>query len=281
MTLKSAHKGKKCMTAAIETKDLTKFFKPHFRLKNLLKPEKGERVAALDRVTFSVEEGEIFALLGPNGAGKTTLVKTLAALILPNAGGARVLGFDIVREAAKVRPLISAAFGEEHSFYGRLTGRQNLEFFAALHNFSRKKTRQAIDAAQSALEIEDLDKPYLHYSTGTRQRLALARSFLTGARLILMDEPTRSLDPIAASKLRTILKDKMAKEGRTVFFTTHNTKEAEELSDRIAILDRGRLKACGTLAEIGNQLEVFSGSLEEMIREAAGQGEENGDGSIF
>ncbi|MBI4124819.1 MAG: ABC transporter ATP-binding protein [Deltaproteobacteria bacterium] len=238
------------MGYAIETNQLTKIFRKGRGLWSLFNNGRwdGKGTRALDGVDLQVEEGEIFALLGPNGAGKTTLIKILCSLVLPDGGEARIFGHDVVREPKKVKPAISLTVGEERSFYWRLTGRQNLEFFAALYNLSKKEARRKIGEAAAALGIEDLDKRYQEYSTGNRHRLALARGFLNGARLIFMDEPTRSLDPNASLALRDLIRRQVREgSGKTFFFTTHQTGEAEALADRIAILDQGKLRACGTL----------------------------------
>lgn len=235
------------MVLAVETKKLTKFFGRSATL-------------ALDGVDLEVPAGEVFALLGPNGAGKTTLIKILCSLILPDGGEASVYGLDVVKNPAEVRSLLSFVVGEERSFYWRLTGRQNLEFFATLYNLPRKAARQRIEEAASILGLEDLEKRYQEYSTGMKQRLALARSLLHDAKLIFMDEPTRSLDPNASLKLREFIRKK------TVFFTTHQIQEAQSLADRIAILDKGKIKACGTLKELQCRFGLPDVSLEKIFQ---------------
>ena len=240
------------MVLAVETKKLTKFFGRSATL-------------ALDEVDLEVPAGEVFALLGPNGAGKTTLIKILCSLILPDGGEASVYGLDVVKNPAEVRSLLSLVVGEERSFYWRLTGRQNLEFFAALYNLPRKTARQRIEEAAFTLGLEDLEKRYQEYSTGMKQRLALARSLLHDAKLIFMDEPTRSLDPNAAAKLRELMRK------RTVFFTTHQIQEAQSLADRIAILDKGKIKACGTLKELQCQFGLTKASLEQIFQKVTSE----------
>lgn len=239
---------------AIETKGVTKVFK------------RG-KIRALDGVDLKVGEGEIFALLGPNGAGKTTLIKILATLLLPTSGEARICGWDAAKKPRQVKKLISLMAGDERSFYWRLTGRQNLNFFAALYNLFGKEARQKIEEAAALFGLEALDRRYQEYSTGTKHRLALARSFLNGAKIIFMDEPTRSLDPNAAFQLRELVKKKV-RDGvlKTVFFTTHQTEEAQGLADRMAILEKGKIKACGSLGELRSQAGLPSASLAEIFR---------------
>lgn len=220
---------------------------------------------ALKAVDLSVAEGEVFALLGPNGAGKTSLVKILCSLVLPNGGRARVAGYDVVMKQEHSRRCLSLVLGEERSFYWRLTGRENLEFFGALYGLSQEVTAARIVLAADTLGLNRLDVRYQEYSTGTKQRLALARSFLNDSRVVFMDEPTRSLDPEAAGLLRRAIKDFASRDGRTVFFTTHNTLEAEALADRIGILVGGRLKACGTLEELREAAGLPGASLEDIF----------------
>ena len=224
-----------------------------------------KRTLALDEVDLRVAPGEIFALLGPNGAGKTTLIKVLAGLVVADAGEASIFGHDIRRDFKKAHALMSLVLGEERSFYWRLTGRQNLEFFAALYNLSGRDARTRIARAATVVALPDLDQRYQEYSTGNKFRLALARSFLNDARLLFMDEPTRSLDPSAAGNLRSLVRDLSRREGKTVFFTTHDTREAEEIADRIAILGEGRIKGVGTLSEIRAQASAPSASLAEIF----------------
>ncbi|MDO8527128.1 MAG: ABC transporter ATP-binding protein [Deltaproteobacteria bacterium] len=238
----------------IETKGLGKIFGP-------------ARRSVLKDIHLNIRQGEIFALLGVNGAGKTTLIKILSSLILPDEGEVRVFGENILRYPHRIKPLISLVVGEERSFYWRLTGRQNLEFFAALYNLPRKEARRRIEKAAVLLGIENLDNRYQEYSTGMKHRLALVRSLLSEARLILMDEPTRSLDPNAAFKLREIIRnDFSGGTQRTVFFTTHQLQEAEALADRIAILDKGKIKVCGTMKELQDNCSRPGASLEKIFQ---------------
>lgn len=256
------------MALAIETRRLTKIFKKGRGFFDLFgkRRKNGRHVAALDGVDLTVGEGEIFALLGPNGAGKTTLIRLLSTLILPNGGEAKVLGLDTVKQAKKIRKGISLVLGEEGGFYNRLTGRQNLEFFATLYNLSKKAAALKIEEAAGQLEIEDLEKRYQEYSTGMKHRLGLARSFLSDAGLVFLDEPTRSLDPSAAAKFRELIRLRSGQNGpRTVFFTTHNTAEAEGLADRIAILDRGKVRGCGSLEELRRLAGAPNASLEKIF----------------
>ena len=216
-------------------------------------------------MNLSIAPGEIFALLGPNGAGKTTLIKVLAGLVVADAGNARIFGVDVRRDFRASRAMISLVLGDERSFYWRLTGRQNLEFYAALYDLSNAAARRRIEVAARMVGLDDLDRRYQEYSTGNKVRLALARSLLHDAGVLFMDEPTRSLDPVAAAALRTLVCGLVRSEGKTVFLTTHDTQEAEAISDRIAILDRGRIKAMGTLADLRRQAGAPGASLFDLF----------------
>ncbi len=212
---------------------------------------KKREVRALDSVTLKIEKGEIFALLGPNGAGKTTLIKILCSLILPDKGDIKISGYDLKTQEELAKSKIGLVVGEERSLYWRLTGRQNLEFFGALYNLNEKQIKERIDGINNTLEIDDLDKPFENYSTGMKQRVALARCLISEPEVIFMDEPTRSLDPASANKFRTFIKERLVKKlGKTVFFATHQTDEASELADRIAIISQGKIKACGKIKDI-------------------------------
>lgn len=237
--------------AAVETDKLTKIFK----LKNSF-------VRALDEVSLKIFPNEIFVLLGKNGSGKTTLIKTLCTLLIPDSGTARIFGKDTVLEARAIHPLISLALGEERGFYWRLTGRQNLEFFSALYDIPQEQTALKIKEAAAMLEIDDLDLRYDQYSMGMKHRLALARCFLTDARIIFMDEPTRSLDPSAKKSLQNLIKETAAKTGKTFFLTTHDLREAEFLAGRTAVLDKGKILFQGTLDELKRRTP---GSMEEIF----------------
>lgn len=238
---------------AVETDRLTKIFKV-----------KNSSIRALDQVSLRIFPNEIFVLLGKNGSGKTTLIKTLCTLLIPDSGSARIFGKDTVHDTSAVRPFIALALGEERGFYWRLTGRQNLDFFAALYNVPKEKTAPKIREAAAMLQINNLDLRYDQYSMGMKHRLALARCFLTDAQIIFMDEPTRSLDPAAKKSLQNLIKESAAKTGKTFFLTTHDLREAELLAGRAAVLDHGKVVFQGTLDELKPQ--SLSGSIEDSFQ---------------
>jgi len=209
-------------------------------------------ITPVDGVDLLVRKGEVFGILGPNGAGKTTLIKILCTLILPTGGTARINGFDLEKESGKVREAIGLVTTDERSFYWRLTGRQNLEFFASLHNFYSNDAREMVDDLLGVVDLRyAADERFLNYSAGMKQKMAIARGLLNDPAVLFMDEPTRSLDPGAAQNLRDFIKEVIVKErGKTIFVSTHNLEEAEELCDRVAIFDDGRIKVVGSPADL-------------------------------
>ncbi|MGH9750240.1 MAG: ATP-binding cassette domain-containing protein [Candidatus Polarisedimenticolia bacterium] len=242
------------MPAAIVTERLTKVYAKQRGLREIAaRPfRRAERITALTEVGLEAGEGEIFGLLGPNGAGKTTFLKILACLVLPTTGRASVFGHDVARDDVAVRRAIGFVTSDERSFYWRLTGRENLEFFARLYGLDPAASRRRVAALLEAVELRDVgDQQCMSYSSGMKQRLAIARALLHDPAVLCMDEPTRSLDPIAAKHLRRFIGATLNQgHGKTVLLATHNLQEAEELCGRLAILDRGRVLRQGTLAEI-------------------------------
>lgn len=262
---------------AIETRNLTKRF-PQIKgyRELLLHPFRRKEITALEDVTIQVQRGELFGLLGPNGAGKTTLLKILSTLVLPSAGTAYVNGHDVSMSGKEVRRNIGYVISEERSFYWRLTGRQNLKFFATLNNLSTRDAEQKIRKVVRLTGLEeDIDKVFKDYSSGMKQKLAIARGMLTDPQILFLDEPTRTLDPIVARDLRAFFKDQIVgKEKRTVILATNNMAEAEELCDRIAIMHHGKIRICDSLDGIrkvlnGKETYVLKlkSSMEHLKRE--------------
>jgi len=224
---------------------------PFLRLKKLLRRKFKTPVEALRGISFNVHEGEIFGLIGPNGAGKTTLTKIIATLVQPTSGQVTVRGHDSVHDDEIVRRNVGLAGAEERSFYFRLTSEQNLLFFARLYGLSGSSARQRIDELLTLFEFDELrGRRYAELSTGNKQRLSVARAMLANPPILLLDEPTRSLDPLAAARMRATIKSLAQTDGRTVFLTSHNLAEVEELCDRVAIIGKGAIHALDTPAKL-------------------------------
>ncbi len=209
-------------------------------------------VHALRDVSLTIEPGEFFGLFGPNGAGKTTLIRILATLVIPTSGAAQVHGFDVLRQPDQVRALIGLVFSNENSFYGRLTGQQNLEFFAALQNLSGSAARRRIAELLALFDLTAAaHKPVQTYSTGMKQKLNVARALLHDPPVIFLDEPTKGMDVLTAETLRTLLRRELVeRQHKTVLLTTHDLQEMEVLCDRVGILENGGLRAVGAPAAL-------------------------------
>ncbi len=236
---------------AIETTDLTKRFPRTSGYRDLLPFNKRQWVMAVEGISLAIGEGEFFGLLGPNGAGKTTLIKMLCCLVLPTSGTVKVFGHDVIKEESAVKKLVGLVSAEERSFYWRLTGRENLKFYSSLYHIPRSQAKKRIDELLKLVGLYDEgDIRFQNYSTGMRQKLAIARGLLSEPRVLFVDEPTRSLDPVSAQTVRRFLKEKVAGEGKTVVLATHNLGEAEQLCDRLAIVNHGRVNALGSMMEL-------------------------------
>jgi len=227
---------------------------------------------ALAGISLDIGRGEAFALLGPNGAGKTTLLKIVCGLIKPTGGTVAVNGYDVLREEIKAKQSIGCCLESERSFYYRLSGRQNLAFFASLDNLNRKESTAKMDALLIDLDLASVaDMPFMHYSSGQRQRLGLARALLKDPLLIVLDEPTKSLDPGAAENFWQVLANwRAGKPERTVFFSTHSLDEAESHATSLAFLDEGRIKACGSIEELRRLFK--QGNLRDLYRKVLDKG---------
>src|SRR5215470_14849135 len=239
--------------AAISIESLDKSFPPaRSGWRAFLQPFEKPSVAALSAISFDVQEGEAVALLGANGAGKSTLLRIVATLLLPTSGCARVSGHDVVARSREVRRRLGYHAGTDHGLYPRLTARQNLLFFGQLNHLSRSEARKrAQELAEQFSLGEFLDRQVRTLSSGTVQRLSLARALLHRPNVLLLDEPTRSIDVIAATEFRHFLKSQILKSGTTsILFASHTLPEVEALADRIAIIDNGRLLVCDTLSAL-------------------------------
>lgn len=264
------------MTHPLTVENLSKDFPPALSgWRALLQPFARATVRALRAVTFSVARGEAMALVGANGAGKSTLLRILATLIVPTSGNAAVAGCDVQRNPAGARRQLGMHTGSDGSFYGRLTAQENLEFFATLNNLSRCEAAARIGVVVDLLGLGDaLSRQVRTLSTGTVHRLGLARALLHAPVALLLDEPTRSLDPLTAADFRRFLRDDLLRQGTTLLFASHTLSEVEELATRVAVLDEGRLAACDTprnlLASTG------AASLEQVLQRLTPRGASGG-----
>jgi ABC-2 type transport system ATP-binding protein len=244
-------------------------------IRRVFTPKKRDPVVALDGVSLTIPSGEVHGLLGPNGAGKTTLVKILSTVLLPTSGEARVLGHDVVADAAAVRPLIGIVFGGERGLYWRLSGRQNLEYWGALYKLSRAEIKERSDRLLQRVGLtERADERVETYSRGMKQRLHLARGLIGDAKVLFLDEPTTGMDPLAAREFRGLISE-LRGEGRTILLATHDMAEAEALCDRVTLIDRGAILATESPRTLGRVISRFQridveGADETLLARVAG-----------
>ncbi len=218
---------------------------------------KPRTVVALDGIDLRVEPGELFGLLGPNGAGKTTLIKILTTLLLPSAGTASVFGFDVARQTRQLRRIMNIVSGGEQSGYGLLQVREQLWMFSQFYGLGVREGWRRVDELVDAVGLqEQRQQKVSSLSTGQRQKLNLARGLLNDPWILFLDEPTLGLDVSAARSVRELVQGwQQAVTGRTILLTSHYMAEVEELCDRIAIVDRGRILAIGTPAELKRRVQ--------------------------
>lgn len=211
---------------AIEANELTRYF---------------NGICAVDAIDLSVDHGEVFGFLGPNGAGKTTTIRMLTGQLRPTSGEARVMGCDIVEQRDQLKPQIGVVF-DCQNLYQRMSGRDNLLFYARLYGVNKRRVDELLDRVGLSDRARDRTQTY---SNGMKQRLLIARGLLHEPKVLFLDEPTRGLDPNVAREIRAIISD-LGQQGISVFLTTHYMEEADRLSDRVAIIDRGRIVALDT-----------------------------------
>jgi len=244
---------------SIQTVNLTKVFakKRHRGILGFLRknPEKKKAkseggdalTVALDHVSLKVRAGELFGLLGPNGAGKTTLVKCLSTILIPDEGTALVNGYDVLKETTMVRASIGLVVGGERTLYWKLTARDNLMYFASLYKMPRAEAKSRVNELLEMLGLLDrADERLEDYSTGMRQKIAIARALLHNPLVLLLDEPTLGLDPTFSRQIRNQIRELCRNEGKTILLATHYMYEADELCDRVAIINNGRIVAVDT-----------------------------------
>lgn len=222
---------------------------------------------AVDGVNFEVDQGEIFGYLGPNGAGKTTTIRMLTGQLRPTSGSASVMGYDVVRQRQELKPQIGVVF-ESQNLYERLSGRENLNFYARLYRVDKSRVDEVL--AQVGLANRSNDKVST-YSNGMKQRLLIGRALLHEPSVLFLDEPTRGLDPNIARDIRQIVAQ-LAQAGMTIFLTTHYMEEADQLSDRVAIIDQGRIVALDEPAQLKAEFSENDGTtLEDVFVQLTGR----------
>jgi ABC-2 type transport system ATP-binding protein len=239
---------------AVSVRELWKSFPRRRPVRELLRHpwRRPERIEVLKDVGLEARPGELMALLGPNGAGKTTLIKVLCGLVTPESGAVEIYGRPVAGDGRETARRVGFVHGEERSFYWRLTARENLQFYARLHGMRGAPMNKRVGELLEKVELaSDMDRRFGDFSSGMRQRMAIARALIADPPLLLMDEPTRSLDPVNAAHLRGWIRDDLhRRDGKTILMATHNLREAETLCDRVAILAKGRVRAVAEPAEL-------------------------------
>lgn len=238
---------------AVAVRGLTKRFAPRRSISAIVSfARRAPAVPVVDGVTLDVMPGEVFGLLGPNGAGKTTVFKMLSTMIAPDAGTAQVAGFDVTRSPAAIRRVLASVPADERSLNWRISAYENLRLFAELQRVPRLEREARIGSVLRTVALaDDRNKRVAEFSSGMRQRLLIARALLTDPKILLLDEPTRTLDPLSARELRSFLREELvAKQGCTILLATHNTDEAFNFCDRVAVLHRGRVLAAGATSNL-------------------------------
>jgi len=220
-------------------------------------------IRALDGVSLDVEPGQVVTLLGQNGAGKSTLMRILATIVTADEGTASVAGNDVMKSSRAARAAVGLALADERSLYWRLSGRRNLEYFAALHGMARRAAKAESERLLGIVDLLDsADRMVAGYSTGMRARLVIARSLLGNPKVLLFDEPTRSLDPIASRGVRALVSELTRVDDLAILYATHDLHEAAEIGSRSLIIDRGAIVATASAG-------IEAAALERLLVEAA------------
>ncbi|HEC23561.1 MAG TPA: ABC transporter ATP-binding protein [Chloroflexi bacterium] len=240
-------------TLAIETRDVSRIY----RLRGPRHKDDPKEIVALKDVSLEVRRGELFGLLGPNGAGKTTLIKILATLLLPTSGEAFVDGLNVVTEMQEIRRRIGMVSGGETSGYGLLTVEENLWMFARFYGLDNRTARERINMMLEVVGLTDRKRTKISdLSTGLRQKMNFVRGFVSDPHIVFLDEPTLGLDVTAAREVRSFVRQWLQDHpDRTILLTTHYMAEADELCDRLAIIDRGHVLACDTPTNLKRRLQ--------------------------
>lgn len=221
------------------------------------------KVTALNGVDLQVRKGEIFGVLGPNGAGKTTMIRILSTLLLPSSGKAEVMGFDVEKEPEKIRAVINMASGAERAGYDFISARGNLWFFSQLYGIPSDEAHKRINELSEMLGLPSyLDRKFYALSTGYKQRVTLVRAFINDPKVVFLDEPTIGLDVMTALSIREYILKQAKEHGRTILLATHNMAEVDAICNRVAIIDKGKILACDTPANLKRSLGAPSLVLE-------------------
>jgi ABC-2 type transport system ATP-binding protein len=248
---------------AIQVQETTKLFhKQTYRWPSKNGDKTTRQVIAVNKVSFEVKEGEIFGVLGPNGSGKSTLVRLIATLLLPDEGSVSVFGHDVVRQALAVQKLINRV-SVEASFFKKLSPMENLIYGARLYGLQASNARHQIVEILTRLGLRDdvIHKPVEEMSRGMQQKVAIARALLTRPAVLLLDEPTTGLDPRSKLEVQAVVRELCQEDGTTILLTTHDMTEADNLCDRIAIMDLGEIVALDTPQELKNFVKGAKGNL--------------------
>lgn len=233
---------------AIRLSHLTKVFSRGTGTINKIRKKPTRHNVAVDDVSLDIKERELFGLLGPNGAGKTSIIKMLSTLLIPDKGTATVHGWDILKDPFNVRMSIGLTLSSERQLYWKLSARENLEYFASLYLIHHKEIPSRVESVLSKLQLSDQEDMLVeNFSSGNKQKVALARALLNDPPILFLDEPTIGLDPSFSQSFRSLIKSTInKKENKTILLTTHYMDEADQLCDRIAFIDRGRIVALDT-----------------------------------
>ena len=257
---------------AIEVKNLQRVYRARIGvIKRSIK-----EVMAVEDISFDIKSGELFGLLGPNGAGKTTTVKMLATLLIPTKGTATIMGHDVVKDAQEVRKRIGFIFGGERGLYWRLSGIDNLRYFASLYGVEPDVSKKRIPYLLEMVGLKDRGNERVEgYSRGMKQRLHVARTLLHDPEILFLDEPTIGLDPVGAREFRQVIRD-LQSEKKTILLTTHYMFEADSLCQRVAVIDKGIIVAMDSPSELKKhvadlsviEIETF-GTSQEIVERCA------------
>ncbi len=253
----------------LEVADVSKIYRPPPGwLRPLVRTAVSQPVTALAGVSLGVERGEVVGLVGPNGAGKTTLIKLISTLLHPTTGRVLVDGWDATRQSTQVRQRLGLVLEGDQGLYDRLTGRQNLELYGRLANLSRAASRKRAGELLELLGLAGRDKLIFGYSAGMKARLSICRAMMGDPPLIILDEPTRSLDPVASRDAMRMFRG-LADEGRAVLFSNHRLDEVVNVSTRIVAIIAGRVAFSGAPADLGPSQGAAAQALSDLLEREA------------